>query len=235
MAQVAEFLHLPPGVVIAIGILLLALILSAFLYIVPKFVLSKPLPVRLEYLFYSFLVPLLPLMDLMRPPWWRRKWLQRSDVREGMVVLEEGIGFGTSPIIAARMVGPRGKVYALDVMPLHVAILWVRAKLRRLRNLHIILSDAKYTGLPDRSVDVVFTCDAFHEFPDKLGTLRELSRVLKEDGILAVWDETAKKAENVVRLANEAGLFSLVEQDGKFCKFRKVKSETSHETGGQTN
>ena len=128
---------------------------------------------------------------------------------------------GTSPIIAARMVGPNGKVYALDVMPLNVAILWVRAKLRRLRNLNVILADAKYTGLPDKSVDMVFTCDAFHEFPDKQGTLRELYRVLKRDGTLIILAETLKKAKKFVRLVNETGLFSLAEQDGKFCKFQK--------------
>lgn len=208
-------------VFIVVKIFLLAFILSALLYLIPKWVFSRPLPIRFGYLFYSVIVPLWLLMELMRPPWWRRKWLERSGVREGLVVLEEGFGYGTSPIIATRMVGPNGKVYALDVMPLNVAILRVRARLRRLRNLNVILADAKYTGLPDKSVDVVFTCDAFHEFPDKQGTLRELHRVLKGDGTLIILAETVKKAKKFVRLVNETGLFSLAERDGKFCKFQK--------------
>lgn len=221
MAQVIEFLQLPPEVLTGVKILLLGLFLSALLYLVPKWVFSKPLPVRLGYLSYSLIVPLWLIMELMRPPWWRRKWLERSGVREGLVVLEEGFGYGTSPIIAAQMVGPKGKVYALDVIPLNVAILRVRSKLRQLKNLEVILSDAKYTGLPDKSVDLVFTCDAFHEFPDKEGTLRELYRVLRRDGTLVILAETVGKAKKFVRLATEVGLFSLVEQDGKFCKFRK--------------
>lgn len=61
-----------------------------------------------------------------------------------------------------------------------------------------------------------------------------MSRVLRDDGTLSVWDETLKKVDNVVRLATEVGLFSLVEQDGKFCRFRKAKSYTSHDTSGKT-
>ena len=224
MTQIVEFLQLHPEVLKAMGVFLLLSALSALVYLVPKFVFSRPLPLRLEYLFSSLMAPFFPLMELMRPPWWRRKWLERSGVREGLVVLEEGFGFGTSPLIAARMVGPKGKVYALDVMPINVATLWLRARLRRLRNLDIILADAKYTELQEKSVDVVFIADAFHEFPDKQGTLRELYRVLREDGVLSILAETAKKAKNFVRLVNEIGLFSLVEQDGKFCKFRKIES-----------
>lgn len=146
MRQVVEFFQVQPEILIVVGIVFLALIVSALLYLIPKLILHKLLPFRVEYLFYSFLAPLWPLMELMRPPWWRKKWLERSGIREGMVVLEEGFGFGTSPIIAARMVGPKGKVYALDVMPLHVAMLWVKVKLRRLKNLHTILYRCQVHG-----------------------------------------------------------------------------------------
>ena len=214
--------QLEAGRWVIIGIVAYLLFLVS-LYLVLKITSRKPIAGIGQFLTYqSFLVPLFLPLDILRPPWWRKKWLKRAGVTEGHVMLEEGFGMGTSPILAARMVGPSGKVYALDNMPLNVAVLWFRAKIRRLKNLKVILSDAKVTGLPNESVDVVFSCDAFHEFPDKGGTLKELYRILRPGGVLAIWDETEKKVAEVSKLAADLGLFSLVEQDKKFRKLGKT-------------
>jgi len=230
MTQIAEFLQAHPVVLKVIGVALLIHGLSGLVYLIPKVVFSRPLPLRPEYLFGPLMAPFFPLLELMRPPWWRKQWLERSEVTEGSVVLEEGFGFGTSPMIAARMVGPKGKVYALDVMPTNVATLWLRAKLYRLRNLEVTLADARNTGLPERSIDVVFIADAFHEFPDKQGTLTELHRILREDGVLSILEDTQGYAKKAAALAKESGLFSLVEQDGKFRKFQKAATMHLPET-----
>lgn len=129
---------------------------------------------------------------------------------------------GTSPILAARMVGHKGVVYALDNEPLHVAILWLRAKLRGLRNIKLILSDAKVTGLPSESVDVVFICDAFHEFGDKQGTLKELHRVTKAGGTLSIWEESEGKMRKFTTLITSTNLFTVIDQDKAFRRFQKV-------------
>lgn len=181
MTKIIEFFQLRPGMLIAIGIFILIHIISALIYLISKLVFRKKLPVKAEYLFGSLMAPFFIIMEIMRPPRWRKKWLERSGVKKGLVVLEEGFGFGTSPMIASKIVSPKGKVYALDVMPINVVILWVRAKLRRLKNLNIILEDAKYTGIPNKSMDLVFLCDAMHDFSDKRGTVKELFRVLKKD------------------------------------------------------
>ena len=225
MTQIVESLQLHPVVPNVIGFWVLILALCALIYLVPKFLFRKPLPLRLKYLFSPFDWIWIPFVELGRPPWWRKKWLERSGVIEGAAVLEEGFGFGTSPLIAARMVGPKGKLYALDVAPVHVAVLRVRAKLYRLRNLEVILADAKCTGLPDKSVDVVFMCYAFHHFWDKEGTLKELHRVLREDGTLSMLEDRVDETKKAVKLAEESGLFHLLEQDGKFCRFRRTGRE----------
>ena len=170
----------------------------------------------------GFLLIFWPFSEIFRNPRWRRKWLQRAGVKEGDVVLDEGFGMGTSSIAAARLVGPRGKVYALDNEPVHVAILWLRAKMRLLKNLKVFLSGADSIHLPDDSVDVVYISDAFHEFP-KERTLDELHRVLKPGGILAIWEEHEKKAvTRTLKQASERGLFSLVEQEKGFYKLQRI-------------
>ena len=170
----------------------------------------------------GFILIFWPFSEIFRNPRWRRKWLQRAGVKEGDVVLDEGFGMGTSSIAAARLVGPRGKVYALDNEPVHVVILWLRAKMRRLKNLKVFLSSADSTRLPSDSVDVVYISDAFHEFP-KERTLDELHRVLKPGGILAIWEEHEKKAvTKTLKQASERGLFSFVEQEKGFYKLQRI-------------
>jgi len=129
---------------------------------------------------------------------------------------------GTSPVLAARIVGHEGVVYALDNEPLHVAILWLRAKVRGLRNIKLILSDAKATGLPNECVDVVFICDAFHEFGDKQGTLEEVHRILKPCGILSMWEDREGKMKKIMILTTSTNLFTVVDQDKGFRSFEKI-------------
>lgn len=112
---------------------------------------------------------------------------------------------------AARMVGQRGVVYALDNQPLHIAILWFRTRLRRLRNIKLIFSDAKVTGLSNESIDVVFVCDAFHEFGDKKGTLEEFHRILKAGGVLSMWGENEGKMKKLATLITSTILFTVID------------------------
>lgn len=224
LTQLLQFIQLHPVVPKVLGAVLLLHGLSGLTYLLPAVILRRPVPLGPVYLFSPLNFVWHPIMELIRPPWWRRKWLERSGVRDGSEVLEEGFGFGTSPMIAARMAGPQGQVYALDLSPASVIALWLRAKLYRLRNLRVIFGDAKHTGLPDSSVDVVFIADAFHEFPDKPGTLRELHRVLRAGGTLAVLEDTAGATKKAAALVQESGLFALEERDGNYARFRKEAS-----------
>jgi ubiquinone/menaquinone biosynthesis C-methylase UbiE len=198
-------------------------VLFTLLWVILKIIWRRRVASWWSFIGYSgFVLMFWPYMEISRSPRWRRRWLQRAGVKEGDVVLDEGFGMGTSSITAARMVGTKGKVYALDNEPLHVLILRLRAKLRRLKNLKVYLSSADSTRLPDSNVDVVYISDAFHEFP-KEHTLNELHRVLKPDGILAIWEERENKAvTTILKQVIERGLFSFVEQEKGFYKLQRV-------------
>lgn len=198
-------------------------VVFTILWIILKIIWGRRVAPWWLFIGYSgFFLIFWPFIEISRNPRWRRKWLQRAGVKEGDVVLDEGFGMGTSAIAAARLIGPRGKVYALDNEPVHVLILWLRAKMRLLKNLKVYLSGADTTRLPDGSVDVVYISDAFHEFP-KERTLDELHRVLKPGGILAIWEEHEKKAvTRTLKQASERGLFSFVEQEKGFYKLHRI-------------
>ena len=199
-------------------------VIQIFVYIIQRFVRHKTTPTSLigilGYMFNWGIALFWPMMEIPRLIK-RKKWLEKAGLKEGHVYLEEGFGFGTSPIVAARMVGKTGTVYALDIALVNVVALWIRAKIRMLKNLKIILADASDTGLLDASVDTVFLCDSFHEFGNKDRALREIYRVLKPGGTLSIWDETKGKANKNIKIVSSLNLFSLEEQDKAFIKFRK--------------
>jgi len=217
-----QWQELSPLEWVGVGIVAYHLVIT-ILWIIFKIAWGRRVAPWWLFIGYSgFILIFWPFTEIFRNPRWRRKWLQRAGVKEGDVVLDEGFGMGTSSIAAARLVGPRGKVYALDNEPLHVVILWLRAKMRLLKNLKVFLSSADSTRLPDDSVDVVYISDAFHEFP-KERTLDELHRVLKPGGILAIWEEHGKKAvTKTLKQASERGLFSFVEQEKGFYKLQRI-------------
>jgi SAM-dependent methyltransferase len=89
-------------------------------------------------------------------------------VREGMTVLEPGPGMGFFTLELARLVGPSGRVVALDVQPRMLAGLRRRAaRAGLLKQLDTRLVSADTLGLADldRAVDFTLAFDVVHELP----------------------------------------------------------------------
>ena len=207
---------------ILIGISIYVFILTVA-YIVLKFAFGKKLgDFRLWLTYFTWAIPFWILGEIAAYPRKRKKWLIRSGLKESHSYLEEGIGIGTSPILASKIVGDNGVVYALDNHPMQIAILSLRSKIRRIKNIRLIFSDASETYLKDNSIDTIFICDAFHEFPDKKNTAMELYRILKPGGSLNVLEEESKKyANNAKKIIESTNLFKSVERDKKFIRFNK--------------
>lgn len=146
----------------------------------------------------------------------QRKWQQFNLVKEGQTFLDYGCGTGYFVISAARIVGVRGKVYALDCFRRQLKIVEARSRKEGLTNIETILSDNK-TGLPDECIDIVWMCDVFHEVKQRRAVLEELHRVLRRQGILAIYDGMRDKV-----LGYTTGLFSLIGNDGKLLRFAKI-------------
>ncbi len=109
-------------------------------------------------------------------------------IRAGDTVLDIGSGSGTDALIAARLVGPRGKVLALDLTPAMVRKL--RGLVARLgvRNVEVIEGSAEAIPLPDSSVDVVTSNGMLNLVPDKRRAIAEAFRVLKPGGRAQIAD-----------------------------------------------
>ena len=109
-------------------------------------------------------------------------------IRAGDVVLDVGAGSGTDALIAAALVGPEGRVIALDLTEA------MRRKLRRnleragVNNVESLEGNAEQIPLPDESVDVVTTNGVINLVPDKQRAFAEIRRVLRPGGRLQLAD-----------------------------------------------
>jgi len=197
-----------------------ALLVAAIIpYLIMKYACHKPMPGVVLYLFMIFMFWTW-IFTIYETPSKRSEKLKKAGVKEGQVIVDLGCGPGRFTILAARIVGPKGKVYALDIHPLHTAIVAARIARGSHKNVSVMHADCCATGLPDKAIDIIFINDAFHEF-DKIGCLKEAAKILKADGILAI-DEHEMKEAKFLSIIESAKLFTLVEKEKRLYKFRPL-------------
>jgi arsenite methyltransferase len=106
----------------------------------------------------------------------------------GDVVLDIGSGSGTDALIASGLVGPAGRVFALDMTEAMRAKLRSNAAMMGALHLEVLEGEAEEIPLADRSVDVVTSNGVLNLVPDKAKVAREIGRVLRPGGRLQLSD-----------------------------------------------
>ncbi len=111
-------------------------------------------------------------------------------LREGMVFLDLACGEGYYAIAVAEVIGEKGWVYAVDLWEEGIAHLRKEASARGLKNIKAMVADvSKKIPLDDGQVDLCLMATVLHDLIQMKaheGTLREVRRVLKPEGILAI-------------------------------------------------
>jgi SAM-dependent methyltransferase len=109
-------------------------------------------------------------------------------LRSGESVLDVGSGAGFDTLIAARQVGPAGKVVAIDMTEAMLEKTRAGAAAMGLRNVETRLGYAESLPVEDSSIDVVISNGVINLCPDKVQAMRELWRVLKPGGRIQIAD-----------------------------------------------
>lgn len=108
-------------------------------------------------------------------------------LRKGWRVADIGAGIGFFSIPAARLVGPEGRVFAVDLSPEMLEDLRAKLAANHVANVEPVRSTEDRVPLEDRSVDLAFLACVLHELAGP-ATLLECRRILRASGILAIVD-----------------------------------------------
>lgn len=144
--------------------------------------------------------------------------LKQLDIHDGIAVADFGSGRGYFSIPMAK-INPNGTVYAVDVIEEALQAVRAKAKLEKIFNIQTIRANLEVLGgskLDDQSIDLVILANILFQTKNKKDILKEVKRVLKNGGKVAIidWIEGVAMAPKEGWLISKEEAQQLAEETG---------------------
>ncbi|MGB9609268.1 MAG: class I SAM-dependent methyltransferase [Minisyncoccia bacterium] len=121
-----------------------------------------------------------------------REFLAKIGIEEGMIVGDLGCGArGHFSLQAAKMIGPRGLVYAVDILPSALRGVEANAKMLGINNIKTVWADLEIYGatkIPKESLDLALLINILFQTKKDEEIIKEAVRLIKSGGKLVICD-----------------------------------------------
>jgi ubiquinone/menaquinone biosynthesis C-methylase UbiE len=122
---------------------------------------------------------------------WAKLVLDEARLQPGQALIDIATGPGTVARLAARLLGPKGRILATDIAKPMLDIARAKPAQRDAAAIEYVESGAAPLAAPSGAFDVLICQQGLQFFPDRPAALREMHRVLKNGGraLIAIWAE----------------------------------------------
>jgi predicted methyltransferase len=128
------------------------------------------------------------LNDPSRDTWQKpQEVIEKLSIAPGSPVADLGAGGGYFTWHLARAVGARGMVYAVDINPAALDMIFREMVARGTPNVRPVRAKPHDPRLPE-PVDLVFSCNTYHQMSDRVAYFRSLASSLRPVGRVAILD-----------------------------------------------
>jgi arsenite methyltransferase len=119
--------------------------------------------------------------------------IEHLNIKEGMIVGDIGSGGGFFVQEFSKEVGDKGLVYAIDVNQKSLDFVKKNLKKEALRNVKTFKANPNNIDLQEKSFDLLFLRNVFHHLPQQVKYFKNLKKLLKENGKIAIIDYNRRK------------------------------------------
>lgn len=107
-------------------------------------------------------------------------------IKSGKRIADVGAGGGWLSVRLAKAVGPKGVVYAEEILPKYTQYIDARAKRDGFTNIQTVLGTTSDPKLPANTLDAALILNAYHEFDQPLGMLAKIKAAMKPGARLGI-------------------------------------------------
>src|SRR5262249_47864324 len=112
------------------------------------------------------------------------KLMPALEVKPGQIVADFGAGSGHHTFRLSKLVGEKGKVYAVDIQPEMLDVIGKKMRKEEITNIQLVKNNEKEAKLPAGELDMIMMVDVYHELSYPYEVAGDLVKALKPGGRL---------------------------------------------------